>query len=132
VCTGLFGEPGGQRLSPAPTVDAQSAVAMWQPRRPGQWSTGRTELSGTPPDCPVCQLTEGTQWLSTIGSAVYGSESRTVQCPVCTGLFGELADRRQPGPSKRRSNDSFSAWGYKRTPRRIELLPKNTKSTLIF
>jgi hypothetical protein len=78
VCTGLFGESGGQRLSPAPTVDAQSAVAMWQPRRPGQWSTGHTELSGTPPDCPVCQLTEGTQWLSTIVSAVYGSESRTV------------------------------------------------------
>jgi hypothetical protein len=46
VCTGLSGEPGGQRLSPASTVDAQSAVDTWRPRHLGQ-------RPAVALDCPV-------------------------------------------------------------------------------
>jgi hypothetical protein len=51
VCTGLSGEPVGQWLSPAPTVDAQSTVATFveptvnKPHRT-VWRT--TRLSGVP------------------------------------------------------------------------------------
>jgi hypothetical protein len=44
VCNELFGEPGGQRLSPVPTVGAQSALATWWPHLLGQWSTGHIEF----------------------------------------------------------------------------------------
>jgi hypothetical protein len=48
---------------------------------------------------------------------------------VCTAQSGAPTDKRQPEPSKWRSNDSFGLWGYKRTPMRMELLTKHTKST---
>jgi hypothetical protein len=81
-----------------------------------QRSTGSTGLSGAPPDCPVCHLAEGADQLATVDSACYGSKSCTVGCPVCTGQSGAPVDRRQPGPSKWRSNGSFGPWGYKRGP----------------
>jgi hypothetical protein len=109
MCTGLFGEPGGQRLSTAPTVDVQSMAATCarpMVNRPHQIVRCDTRLSGVP----------WGQRLATIGFAKKGRESHTVHCPVCTGQCGAPMDRRQPGPSKWRSNNSFGSWGYKRTP----------------
>jgi hypothetical protein len=42
--------------------------------------------------------------------------SLTVHCSMCIGQSGAPADRRQPRPSKWRSNGSSVPWGYKRTP----------------
>jgi hypothetical protein len=54
--TGLSGEPGGQRLSPASTVDAQSAVDTWRPHHLSQ-------RSAVAPDCPVRhQIVRCTIW----------------------------------------------------------------------
>jgi hypothetical protein len=54
----------------------------------------------------------------------------TVQCSVCTRQSYAPVNRRQLVPSKWRSNDSLVPWGYKRTPRRMELLHRYTLSIL--
>jgi hypothetical protein len=38
-------------------------------------------------------------WPPTVDCAIYGKESGTGQCPVCTGLPGAPVDRRQDQPS---------------------------------
>jgi hypothetical protein len=99
VCTRLFGETGDQRLSSTPTVGAQSLVDTWQ-HRTIQCATG---LSGVPRSRRMQRLTQRSTW--------WGWKE-VVHC----SLSGAPADRRQPGPSKQRRNDSFGPWGYKRTP----------------
>jgi hypothetical protein len=44
--------------------------------------------------------------LPTVDCAIYGKESGTRQCPVCTGLSGAPDDRRQEWPSRFALNDS--------------------------
>jgi hypothetical protein len=45
-------------------------------------------------------------WPPTVNCAIYGKESGTGQCPVCTGLSGAPDDRRQDWPSRFALNGS--------------------------
>jgi hypothetical protein len=55
---------------------------MRKTRHPSQQSPGRTRLSGTPPDCPVCQVINGRlhQGRKTIVYCVVSGVHRTVRC----------------------------------------------------
>jgi hypothetical protein len=110
MCTGLSGEPGGKRLSPAPTISVQSTSA-----------TCARPTVNKPHQIVRCAMgpTAGNGWLrqERKGIAHYS-------------LSGAPTDKMQPRHSKWRSNDFFGPWGYKRTPRRMEQLLKHTLSIL--
>jgi hypothetical protein len=69
------------------------------------------------------------QRLATVGFTTEGKNQLlySVQCAPDSLM---QPGPKQPGPFKWRPNGSLVCWGYKRTPRRMELLPKCSLSKL--
>jgi hypothetical protein len=104
-----------------------SAVNLHRPRQPSQRSPGCTGLSGAPSDCSVCPVINGRQ-----RSTSPGKETNLWLCSVRCAPDSPVHPRTDDNQClpKWRSNDSLVPWGYKGSPRRMELLPRHPLSTL--